>query len=205
MINDEPTVMKLRYFFLLAALFPLLPCRAARAQSGVKPPDTAHAATRNALIYGPLHAFTVRAPGGWTLDARSGRGQGLQAVFYPNGERWATSPAVIYCQVVARGKDIKDLKGMLDYDQARYRNSGPGAVVAPQQAIAINGSKSASVLRFSGGNSGTFSQTAYIEERAVIVLINLSCRSSEALERSLPADDEENILRAIEAAELDGE
>jgi hypothetical protein len=216
MINDVPTVMKLRYILLLAMLFvPAL--HAAHAQSAAKPADTAHASTRNALIYGPLHAFTVRAPGGWTLDTRSGRGQGLQAVFYPNGERWSTSPAVIYCQVVARGKEIRDVKGMLEYDQARYRNSGPGAVVAPQGAITINGGKSASVLRFSGGSNGTFSQTAYIEERAVIVLVNLSCRSSEALERSLPAfseflrsytflaDDEENILRAIEAAELDEE
>ena len=219
-MTNAPIAMKLRYLVLLPLLlFSLL--HAGHAQSAAKVPlksvDTAGAATRNALIYGPLHAFTVRAPGGWTLDTRSGRGQGLQAVFYPNGERWATSPAVMYCQVVARGKEIKDVKGMLEYDQARYRNNGPGAVVAEQPAITIKANKSASVLRFNGGSNGTFSQTAYIEERAVIVLVNLSCRSSDAFERSLAAftefvrsytflaDDEENILRAVEAAELDGE
>lgn len=205
--------MKHRHLLSLLLIVPFL-CPALRAQNTSQPAGNPR---RAALIFGPRHAFTIRAPDRWTLDTRSGQGQGLQAVFYPDGERWSTSSAVMYCQVVARGKDIKDLRGIIEYDQARHRNSAPGAVTATEPPIPLGGGKTASVLRFSGGGNGNFSQTAYIEERSVIVLVNLSCRSAEAFDRSLGgftdfvksytflADDEENILRAVEAAELDAE
>lgn len=147
------------------------------------------------------------------LDTRSGKAQGLQAVFYPQGEKWAKSPAVMYCQVVARSGDITDAAAMANYDQQRFRNASPSAVVAAGDSIPLNNNRHAITWNFSGGPRGTFERVAYIEERTVIVLVVLSCRSSEALERSLPAfrqlvrsyqflaDDYENILRAVEAAE----
>jgi hypothetical protein len=184
----------------------------------VKVPDTAGAKKqRAALIFGERHALTVRAPEGWVLDTRSGQGQGLQAVFYPHGDRWAKSPAVMYCQVVARSKDIADMAAMIQYDQERFRSGSPSAVVTPGDSIAIPGGRRAPTRSFAGGARGTFEQVAYIEERSVIVLVVLSCRSSELLQRSVPvfrqlvgsyqflADDEENILRAVEAAEEFGE
>jgi hypothetical protein len=171
--------------------------------------DTAHREGA-ALIYGDRHALTLLAPDRWVLDTRSGERQGLQAVFYPQGERWSKSPSVMYCQVVGRGKDIRDLKAMLDYDQNRFRNSSPTALIEEKPALQAGGRK-AEVRHFTGGAHGTIEEVAYIEERTVIVMVILSCRSSEAYETSLPAfrqlvasykflaDDQENILRAIEA------
>lgn len=196
----------------LPALLLLVVAGAAHAQTA-SPRRDSTAAARAALIYGDRYALTVRAPDLWTLDTRSGQRQGLQAVFYPDGERWAKSPAVMYCQVVGRGKEIADVRAMVDYDQNRYRNSSPTATVAEQSAMQVNGGKSVLVRRFSGGAKGTIEQVAYIEERTVIVMIILSCRNSEAFDTSLAAfgqlvnsyrflaDDQENILRAIEAAE----
>jgi len=172
---------------------------------------------RAALIFGERHALTVRAPEGWVLDTRSGQGQGLQAVFYPQGDRWAKSPAVMYCQVVARGRDIADRAAMIQYDQERFRSSSPSAVVTTGDSIMIPGGRRAPVRNFAGGARGTFEQVAYIEEKSVIVLVVLSCRSSELFQSSIPAfrqlvgsyqflaDDQENILRAVEAAEEFGE
>jgi hypothetical protein len=173
--------------------------------------DSAHA-HRSALIYGDRHALTIQAPAGWVLDTRSGQRQGLQAVFYPQGERWSKSPAVMYCQVVGRGREIRDLKGMLEFDQSRFRNSSPTALVEEQPALPAGAGKKAIVRHFSGGAKGTIERVAYIEERTVIVMVVLSCRDAEAYQRSLSAfgqlvasyrfiaDDQENILRAIEAA-----
>lgn len=168
---------------------------------------------RAALVFGDRHALTLRAPDGWMLDTRSGRAQGLQAVFYPHGERWAASPSVMYCQVVARGKDIADRNAMIQYDQNRFRSSGPTAVIASGDSIVSGNGTRIPTSRFSGGARGTIEAVAYIEERSVVVLVVLSCRSPEIFERSLPAfrqlvgsykflaDDQENIMRAIEAAE----
>jgi hypothetical protein len=219
----NPMVMPMifRYRFHLSILSAFLATGTVAAQGPVSTPPAGNATAKPdtaranpaALIYGPRHAFTVHAPDKWTLDNSSGRRQGLQAVFYPNGERWSASPAVIYCQVIPRDQQIKDLAAMLDYDRNRYRNTSPNAVVADLPAVSFPSGKQAAVRRFSGGPSGAIEQTAYIEERTVIVLIILSCRNAEALDRSLPAftqfvrsytflaDDSENILRAVEAAQ----
>lgn len=168
---------------------------------------------RAALIFGERHALTMRAPEQWVLDTRSGKAQGLQAVFYPQGEKWAKSPAVMYCQVMVRGGDIANAAAMVNADQQRFRNASPSAVVAAGDSIPLNNGRHAVTWTFSGGARGTFERVAYIEERTVIVLVVLSCRNPEALDRSLPAfwqlvrsyqflaDDHENILRAVEAAE----
>lgn len=168
---------------------------------------------RAALIFGERHALTLRAPERWTLDTRSGRAQGLQAVFYPQGERWAGSPSVMYCQVVARGKDIADRNAMIEYDQNRFRSSSPTAVVTRGDSIVLGNGAVTPTSRFSGGARGNLEQVAYIEERSVVVLVVLSCRNAEIFDRSLPAfrqlvasykflaDDQENIMRAVEAAE----
>jgi hypothetical protein len=186
------------------------------SRSGASRTDSARTDTANrdraALIFGDRHALTIKAPDQWTLDTKSGQRQGLQAVFYPQGERWAKSPAVMYCQVVGRGKDIRDLRGMLEFDQSRFRNSSPTAIIEEQPALKAGEKKQAVVRHFAGGAKGTIERVAYIEERTVIVMVILSCRTDEAYQRSLPAfgqlvasykflaDDQENILRAIEAA-----
>jgi hypothetical protein len=210
----------------IPVLFLLLVATAARAQSSARADTVHHDVLRRdtlridtaalhrdraALIYGDHHALTIHAPDNWVLDTRSGQRQGLQAVFYPQGEHWAKSPAVMYCEVVGRGKDIRDLKALLDFDQSRYRNSSPTALVEEEPALQAGG-RSAVVRHFSGGAKGTIESVAYIEERTVIVMVVLSCRTPEAYQSSVPAfkqlvgsykflaDDQENILRAIEAS-----
>lgn len=205
---------------LLTTLMVLLGANDAMAQASARPDSTRSNAPpppgKAALVFGNHHALTLRAPDAWVLDTRSGRTQGLQAVFYPQGERWANSPAVMYCQVVGREGDIKGVGDMIEYDQARFRNSSPTAVVLEGTAIPVTAGKNTRNIptrQFTGGAKGTLEQVAYIEEGKVIVMIVLSCRNPESFEKSMPAfrqlvtsytflaDDRENILRAIEAAE----
>lgn len=166
-----------------------------------------------ALIFGERHALTVRAPERWVLDTRSGSAQGLQAVFYPQGESWSRSPAVMYCQVVMRSSEIGDAGAMIRHDEQRYRGSSPTAVVAEGDSIALGTGMRIPTRTFSGGAAGTFEQVAYIEARTVVVLMVLSCRNRAALDSSRQAFaqlvrsyrflayDAENIQRAVEAAE----
>src|SRR6185295_8947918 len=51
------------------------------------------------IIYGKNYSFALMAPKGWVLDTTSGRQQGLQAVFYPNGSSWKNGAAVMYANV----------------------------------------------------------------------------------------------------------
>ncbi|HVZ40544.1 MAG TPA: hypothetical protein VHI13_14790 [Candidatus Kapabacteria bacterium] len=166
-----------------------------------------------ALVYGPRHALTLHAPDGWVLDEKSGRAQGLQAVFYPRGEAWATSPAVMYCAVVPRGGQIRDLAAMLEYEANRFHNASPSAAIIEQPAIVLPKNRRATVRRLSGGVNGALEQVAYVEESTVIVMVVLSSRTPETFSKALPAftalvgsyhflsDDPENIQRAVEAAE----
>lgn len=165
-----------------------------------------------ALIVGPTFALTVRAPEGWVLDTRAGRRQGLQAVLYPEGGSWGESPVVMYCQVIGRDA-TRNRQGVIGADIESHRGSAPTAVVSEQKEIPVTRGSAAMVRRYAGGARGTIEETAYLEERTVIVLFILTSRDQEGFERSLAsfaklvssysflADDAENIQRAIEAVE----
>lgn len=166
-----------------------------------------------ALLYGSNHALTIRAPKGWTLDSRSGRAQGLQTVFYPNGTTWAASPTIMYCQVIPRTATMKDRASLVASDVDRYRASSTTAVIEVGDDIPLSRDQSAQVRRYYGGVSNRFEVTAYIEERTVVVVLVLSCSTPEEIEKALPnlrdlvdsysflGDDRENIQRALEAVE----
>lgn len=190
--------------FLLHSLF-FLAVSAAYGQI-----DTA--AGKAALIFGRTFALTVRAPRGWTLDSRAGRAQGLNAVLYPTGSSWDESATVMYCQVL--GRDAKrDRQSVIEGDLQAYRNGAPTAVVALQSEIPVTKGGPALVQRFAGGARGTIEETAYLEERTVVVLFVLSSRDTSSFQHALDsfkdlvssysflADDAENIQRAIEAVE----
>lgn len=169
------------------------------------------------LVYGSRYAFIVRAPAAWTLDNQSGKRQGLQVVLYPTGQSWAKSPSVMYCQVVPKGGTVGGASALIAEEEARFRSQSPEATVEPLPEIRVGDSATALVRRFSGGRNHAFEATAYVEERTVIVSLILSCRTREAFDAALPAftalvrsyrflaDDDENILRAIEAVEAEEE
>ncbi len=175
--------------------------------------QTAHeAAGKAALIVGPTFALTVRAPQGWTLDSRAGKRQGLQAVLYPNGSSWEGSSTVMYLQVLGRD-ETHDRRAVIDADVENYRNGAPSALVSEQPEIVVTKGNPALVYRYAGGARGTVEETAYLDERTVVVLIVLSSRDTTTFRKSLDsfrdlvssysflADDAENIQRAIEAVE----
>jgi len=176
----------------------------------VRPVDSVGPAV---LLFGERHAFTVRAPGGWVADRRSGLGQGLPTVFYPEEESWVGSPVVLYCQVLLRGGTVEDRNGAIASDVARIRRTNAGVVVTEGDSIPIgNGHGAAAVRIVRGRTNGNSEAIAYIEERGSVVLLILCGRTHDSFEDALPAfrvlvgsyifvaDDRENILRAVEAA-----
>jgi hypothetical protein len=129
--------------------------------------------------------FTVRAPGGWVLDTRSGARQRLRAVFYPEGGSWVKSEAVMYIKTVARcceGSLDDFIKG-----EVREFTEGSAIKASPRKPITTRLGKKAQVRYFSGGRGSNFESVAYLEEPSLFIVVVLSGQSAKAHDSSRAA------------------
>src|SRR5882762_10044903 len=78
----------------LALVILLVLCGVGQAQQNTEKPDDKD----SGIIYGPDHVFVLTAPKGWVLDNKSAVGQGVQAVFYPEGSSWKNGIVVMYAR-----------------------------------------------------------------------------------------------------------
>src|SRR5688572_704559 len=103
----------LRRLYVVIAL--MLLCGSAYAQ------EKSEKGGSSGIIYGENHAFTLTAPKGWVLDNTSGRSQGLQAVFYPEGSSWQKGAVVMYANVYQK-RNVKEesLEKVIEGDVAEY-------------------------------------------------------------------------------------
>ena len=145
------------------------------------------------IIYGENHAFTLTAPEGWVLDNTSGRGQGLQAVFYPQGSSWQKGAAVMYANVYQK-RNVKEepLEKVIEGDVAEFRKRSAELNVTDAEPIHLVKDervkdKKATVKYFTGDAHGNHEAVAYVDEGKVVVMLVLSARSKKVFESSLPA------------------
>ena len=145
------------------------------------------------IIYGKNYSFALTAPKGWVLDTTSGREQGLQAVFYPNGSSWKNSAAVMYANVVEKTvAGTESLQSIIANDVADYKKQSPELKVTdadpiPTRANASSKDKHATVKYFTGDRYGNSEAVAYVDEGTLIVMLVLNARSNKDFESSLPA------------------
>jgi hypothetical protein len=74
-------------------------------------------ANQAGILYGRGYAYILSAPKGWVMDDETGRSEGLEAVFYRQGESWAAGAAVLYANVAPKVKGQDDtLAKIIQYD-----------------------------------------------------------------------------------------
>ncbi len=145
------------------------------------------------IIYGKNYSFTLTAPRGWVLDDSSGRGQGVQAVFYPKDSSWKNGAAVMYASVYQKIDPNKEsVQTVIANDIAEYKkNSAELKVVDAEPVLtrtdARSKDKKATVKYFTGDRNANAEAVAYVDEGKVVVMLVLSARSQKDFDSSLPA------------------
>ena len=145
------------------------------------------------IIYGANHAFTLTAPKGWVLDNTSGKGQGLQAVFYPEGSSWKNGAAVMYANVYQK-KNVKEesLEKVIAGDIDEYKKRSPELKITDAEPLLTAKDvrvkdKKAIIKYFTGDENGNHEAVAYVDEGKVVVMLVLTARSKKDFESSLSA------------------
>jgi hypothetical protein len=143
------------------------------------------------LVYGDNHAFTLTAPKGRVLDNESGRGQGLHAVFYPEGSSWQKG-VVVMCANVVQKKDAKEsLEKVIEGDIRGHKKASEQLRVEEARPIPIRAKEqTARDKYFSGDDYGNYEAVGYIDESRVVVMIVLTARNRKEFEAALPAFSE---------------
>jgi hypothetical protein len=144
--------------------------------------------SNSGIIFGRDHSFSLTAPAGWVLDNASGVPQGLQAVFYPKGSSWKDSASVMYAGVTRKEK--ASFAKVVQDDVARFKEGSPKTTVADLPSLLTHDKKKAVVKCFFDAKHDNHEAVAYIDEAKVVVLLTLSCRSQEELDKSMSAHKE---------------
>ncbi len=145
------------------------------------------------IIDGKNYSFTLTAPKGWVLDNTSGRGQGLQAVFYPKGSSWKNGASVMYANVYQKMDPIKEsLQTVIANDVAEYKKNSADLKVADAESIptrtdARAKDKKAMIKYYTGDRNANSEAVAYIDEGNVVVMLVLTARMKGDFDSSLPA------------------
>lgn len=149
------------------------------------------------IMYGENYAFMITAPDGWVLDNEAGKQDGLDAVFYPDGESWQEAETVMYVNTASldNNKDYSTLDQFMKYDSENFAN----ARVVKGDDIKIGKDEIAKVKYFTylSKNHENFEAVAYLQheqkEQADVakgrtaIMFVMSSRSREGFEASKPA------------------
>ena len=139
------------------------------------------------VLHGANHAFSFQAPAGWVLDNQSGAGQGLHAVFYPEGQTWRESPVMAYARAFTLTPDIKTPAALVADTLRDFRESSPGVIARFDQSLPLAPGRTADIYFFTGDKFGNHEAVAYITEKRTINFFVLSSRDKALFQSSLPA------------------
>jgi hypothetical protein len=143
------------------------------------------------MVYGDNHAFILTAPKGWILDNESGRGQGLHAVFYPEGSSWQKGDVVMYAGVQMKKDTKESLDRVIERDIAEHKKRSEQLRVEDGEPIPVKTKeKTATIKYFSGDAWGNSEAVGYIDESKVVVVIVLTSRTRKEFDAALPAFSE---------------
>src|SRR2546430_4056732 len=138
-------------------------------------------------------AYTIAAPEGWQIDTRAGRNNGLCTVLYPKGTSWTDGPAVMYPNLLAKGKE--ELAAVVRRDLDRIREASSDVVVADSKLPP--GPESRAVVKRIHGKAGTgYQECAYLDGKSAVIVLVLASRTQSDFEHALPAFAK--VVRSVE-------
>lgn len=138
------------------------------------------------IVYGSELGVIVGAPKGWIFDAKSGVSQGLYAVMYPVGSSWAKATEVMYVNT-AKSKDGESLDSFITGDLDSFKKNSPTLHLQNVDPITLSSGQIAQVRLLSGDQWGNYECIAYAQKGTSVAIYVLSCKSQQALLKSLPA------------------
>jgi hypothetical protein len=133
------------------------------------------------LMYGPGYTFWIKPPTGWVLDTASGQVDGLDAVFYPVGGSWRSSPIVMYASVL-RKNDRETLTTAIARDVARSKADSPGVTVTALKSLPTSDKERAEVRSFAGEKTGGSEEIAYVDAGSVVAILVVDARAGSHIE-----------------------
>jgi len=182
--------MKLqRLLILIIALFTLVGATAAQTDSSKSKPDKKAENSNSGIIFFKQSSFLLSAPKNWVMDNRAGAGQGLPAVFYPQGSSWADGKAVMYANIwVKENPREETLEKVIAGDVKSFKDRSDKLKVTDAESLATSDKdKKATVKYFTGDNFDNHEAIAYLDEGKTVTMIVLSARTKEDFEKSLSA------------------
>ena len=150
------------------------------------PADTA--VRRALVIEGDDHLFMVSPPRGWVLDDTAGMGSRIRCVFYPQGQKWASAPTVMYVNPLhGYGARTRTASVLIAEDEKAFLKRSPRGKVTPAPSITTSAKKSAIIRYFSDDGGPPHEAVAYVPEKDLIMLVVLSSHTPRGFQQALPA------------------
>ncbi len=135
------------------------------------------------ILFGEDHTYKVTACAGWVLDNKSGAGQGLHMLFYPQGETYRNSPVIVYGRSVPKDQ-APTIKSQVDNTiKDFHKNGSPDYKGEKQPSITLTNGVPAEVYHFSGDQWGNYEAAAYYDEEDTINYLVFNSRSKESFDK----------------------
>lgn len=136
-------------------------------------------ASQSGIVYSDAGAFSIDAPKGWVLDTKSGKPDGLDAVFYPSGGSWRASKAVMYARSVP--KKGKTLDQYVVQEIKEFSKQAPGIEARDVKAKDASG-KPLRMVFFTVPKPEAHETVAYIDSPKMVALLVLTSRDKKSYE-----------------------
>jgi len=139
------------------------------------------------ILLGRHYGFILKEPNGWVIDDATAKSQGLEAVLYREGSSWKQAVAVMYVRVIHKDKRQPTAQKVIADDVSEFLKQRPESKVSDSPELATRDKKKVVVKGFFDATNKNYDSVAFIDEPKVVVILALSSRDKNELEKSLPA------------------
>ena len=130
-------------------------------------------------------SFLIASPEGWVLDEESGKDQGLEVVFYPQGWNLDYTPALIYTKVISKNGDLnKSFTEVISEQVDQLKNYG--AEILKDSIAYTYDNKQSIIISFVDKATQTNNLVSYINEYNYVVSLILTSRDKDQFLKSKP-------------------
>ncbi|MEI6057820.1 MAG: hypothetical protein WCQ60_02500 [bacterium] len=145
------------------------------------------------ILYGADIGYSLAAPKGWIIDNEAGKSAQIPAVFYREGETWASSTVRMYSRPVSYSFDgIQNLSELVAGDVASFKRHYNDIIVTDGSIFMVTDKPGTSMATvtikyFSTDANSRYEAVAYIDAHKAGVIIVMSAKSKDLFEQTLPA------------------
>ena len=143
------------------------------------------------MHYGKSHFFQYCAPKGWTLDAGTSHGEGIDVSIYPDGSSWDSareSGTIMYITTFDKPNNKYTVEKAMAFDADDTKQSAKSAVIVVKQGEPIKlDDQVVPVQVFAPGGFNRYEASAYIDSPKVIIMFVMTSKNVDAFKRDYPA------------------